>query len=88
MFMAAMPRSGGDYVYVTRSLGPFLGFVSNWNWNMWNLYLMGIAGSFLGTYGISGILRVIAGFTGSASVADSADFVTTNTARSSSPPRW
>jgi APA family basic amino acid/polyamine antiporter len=79
MFMAAIPRSGGDYVYVTRSLGPFLGFVSNWNWNMWNLYLMGIAGSFLGTYGISGILRVIAGFTGNAGIADSANFVTTST---------
>ncbi len=79
MFMSAMPRSGGDYVYVTRSLGPFMGFVSNWNWNMWNLYLMGIAGSFLGIYGISGILRVIAGFTGNASIADSADFVTTPT---------
>jgi amino acid transporter len=79
MFMSAMPRSGGDYVYVTRSLGPFWGFVSNWNWNMWNLYLMGIAGSFLGIYGISGILRVIAGFTDNASVADAADFVTTPT---------
>lgn len=77
MFMSAMPRSGGDYVYVTRSLGPALGFVSNWNWNMWNFYLMGIAGAFLGLYGISGFFRVIAGFTHNSSIASVADFFTT-----------
>ncbi len=78
MFMSAMPRSGGDYVYVTRSLGPALGFMSNWNWNMWNFYLMGIAGAFLGLYGISGLFRVIAGYTHNASIANLADFFTTS----------
>jgi amino acid transporter len=78
MFMSAMPRSGGDYVYVTRSLGPAWGFMSNWNWNMWNFYLMGIAGSFLGLYGISGFFRVIAGFTHNAGIAGAADFFTTS----------
>ena len=78
MFMSAMPRSGGDYVYVTRSLGPALGFMSNWNWNMWNLYLMGIAGSFLGLYGISGFFRVIAGYTHNAGIANAANFFTTS----------
>lgn len=78
MFMSAMPRSGGDYVYVTRSLGPAWGFMSNWNWNMWNFYLMGIAGSFLGLYGISGFFRVIAGFTHNAGIAGAANFFTTS----------
>ena len=78
MFMSAMPRSGGDYVYVTRSLGPAWGFMSNWNWNMWNFYLMGIAGSFLGLYGISGFFRAIAGFTHNAGIAGAADFFTTS----------
>ncbi len=77
MFMSAMPRSGGDYVYVTRSLGPAWGFMSNWNWNMWNFYLMGIAGSFLGLYGISGFFRVIAGYTHDAGIASAANFFTT-----------
>jgi amino acid transporter len=78
MFMSAMPRSGGDYVYVTRSVGPAFGFMSSWNWNMWNFYLMGVAGSFMGLYGVSGFLRVLAAWTDNPGIVDTANFATTS----------
>jgi len=38
LFSAAMPRSGGDYVFVSRTLSPGLGFVANWGFS-WSQFL-------------------------------------------------
>src|SRR5438034_9121550 len=34
-FAAAMPRSGGDYVYATRALHPLIGWLMGWSQGMW-----------------------------------------------------
>jgi amino acid transporter len=56
----AMPRSGGDYVYVTRILNPALGFAANWNVSIWFAFYLGAPCVLFGKYGVAALLRVAA----------------------------
>ena len=56
-FASAMPRSGGDYVYISRTLHPYLGFLSSWNWVVWLVTYTGIPAAYLAQYGLSGLCR-------------------------------
>jgi amino acid transporter len=56
-FASAMPRSGGDYVYISRTLHPYLGFMSSWNWMVWLVTYTGIPAAYLAQYGLSGLCR-------------------------------
>ena len=57
MLSVAMPRSGGDYVYVSRALGPAWGMMSNWNQTVWWILYGGVPSAFFAHYGLTPLLR-------------------------------
>lgn len=57
LLAAAMPRSGGDYVYVSRILGPQWGMMSSLNNTIWWILYGGVPSAFFALYGLSPLLR-------------------------------
>lgn len=76
---ASMPRSGGDYVYVSRILGPAWGTMANWNVTVWWFFYGGVPSAFFARFGISPLLRVLGAFTGNAGLIAAADWVSSPT---------
>jgi len=52
-FASAMPRSGGDYVYVSRVLHPALGMMSSWNNTVWWFLYGGVPSAFFAQFGLA-----------------------------------
>ncbi len=71
---AAVPRSGGDYTWVSRTLHPSLGLASNLAFSFWATFFIGIYAVYLGFYGVGPVLRVLAVYSGNSGILSSADF--------------
>lgn len=69
-FAAAMPRSGGDYVYVSRVLGPRLGMTSSWINTVWWFIYGGVPSAFFARYGLGPLFRNVGLLTGDATLVD------------------
>lgn len=67
---SAMPRSGGDYVYVSRVLGPAWGMMSNFNMTMWWFFYGGVPSAFLARYGLAPFFRTMGLFTNNLKLID------------------
>ncbi|HEV3035794.1 MAG TPA: APC family permease [Solirubrobacteraceae bacterium] len=71
---AVYPRSGGDYVFVSRILHPALGFTSNLSYCIWGIFYIGVSGVFLGIYGIAPLLRVLGASGGNRSLYEAGNW--------------
>jgi amino acid transporter len=72
-FSAAIPRSGGDYVYISRTLHPLLGVVASWNWVFWMTVYVGVPAAYFAQYGLSGLLRMLGVATSNSSLIELAN---------------
>jgi basic amino acid/polyamine antiporter, APA family len=68
MLAAAMPRSGGDYVYVSRILGPSWGMMSSLNNTIWWILYGGVPSAFFAYYGLTPLLRSLGVLTSNATL--------------------
>jgi basic amino acid/polyamine antiporter, APA family len=52
-FLVVMPRTGGDYVFISRSIHPWVGFISNFSLAVWILLGAGYVGDLAAGDGLS-----------------------------------
>jgi len=59
LFTWAMPRSGGEYVYVSRVIHPVLGFIANFSMMAWFLFFAGILANWMTTLALAPSVLVV-----------------------------
>jgi amino acid transporter len=74
MLAQIMPRTGGDYVFNSRSLHPSIGFAGNFSYCVWLAVIYGVYTTYLAAYGFGAFGRMMAGFTGSSTWLDFGDW--------------
>ena len=76
MFATLYPRSGGEYVYLSRTLAPVVGFVVSFSFAFWETFYTGINGAFFSLYSISPMLAGLGVQSDSKGLLDAADWFT------------
>jgi amino acid transporter len=59
MLAAVYPRSGAEYVFLSRSLHPAVGFALSFNFTAWQIFYVGLNGAFLTLFAIQPTIAAI-----------------------------
>ena len=70
MFATLYPRSGGEYVYLSRTLHPAVGFTVSFSFAFWETFYTGINGAFFSLYSVSPFLAALGLQTGNQTLTD------------------
>jgi amino acid transporter len=74
LFAGMYPRSGGEYVFLSRTLHPLVGFALSFSFTFWQMFYLGLNGAFFAQFAISPTLAGIAAVAGSQSLLDVANW--------------
>jgi amino acid transporter len=77
MLTQMMPRTGGDYVFNSRSLHPSIGFAGNFSYSFWLAVVIGVYTTYIASYGFGAFGRMMAGFGGGSGWLDFGNWFST-----------
>jgi amino acid transporter len=59
MLATVYPRSGGEYVFISRIIHPAVGFIMSFSFTFWQIFYYGINGAFLAIYALEPFFGVL-----------------------------
>lgn len=81
LLAGAIPRSGGEYTYISRILHPVLGVMANVNVAFFGIVFVGIAGAWFAQWGLALSLRVAGSYLGNPALLDLSKTLATSEAK-------
>src|SRR5579864_340829 len=59
LFASVFPRSGGEYVFLSRTVHPLVGFLISFEQTFWYAFYFGVNGAFFAIYGLSPLFTTL-----------------------------